>query len=103
MNSVPNETVYLTRRKSAEKTRRVKTWSAEEAEGRGLAPSAFREDHAMPRRAVEDHRRMSLRIRAEAKAFVLGAVARNHPDWRDFVIGPAVRAAKAVIEEADHV
>src|ERR1035437_8237898 len=103
MNSVPNETVYLTRRKSAEKTRRVKTWSAEEAEGRGLAPSAFREDHAMPRRAVEDHRRMSLRIRAEDKALLLRAAALNHTDLTDFVIRHAVRAAKAVIEEADHV
>ena len=57
----------------------------------------------MPRTAVEDNSRMSLRIRPEEKALLLRAVARNHTDLTDFVIRHALRAAKAVIEEADHV
>src|ERR1039457_6100553 len=58
---------------------------------------------AMPRIAVEDNSRMSLRIRAEEKALLLRAVALNHTDLTDFVIRHALRAAKTVIEEADHV
>jgi uncharacterized protein (DUF1778 family) len=46
---------------------------------------------------------MSLRIRPEEKALLLRAVALNHTDLTDFVIRHAIRAAKAVIEEADHV
>jgi uncharacterized protein (DUF1778 family) len=57
----------------------------------------------MPRIAVEDNSRMSLRIRAEEKALLLRAVALNHTDLTDFVIRHAVSAAKAVIEQADHV
>ena len=57
----------------------------------------------MPRVAVEDNSRMSLRIRPEDKALLLRAVALNHTDLTDFVIRHAVRAAKAVIKEADHV
>ncbi len=57
----------------------------------------------MPRVPVEDNSRMSLRIRAEEKAMLLRAVALEHTHLTDFVIRHAVRAAKAVIEEADHV
>jgi uncharacterized protein (DUF1778 family) len=57
----------------------------------------------MPRIAVEDNSRMSLRIRAEEKALLLRAVALKHTDLTDFVIHHAVRAAKAVIEQADHL
>jgi uncharacterized protein (DUF1778 family) len=46
---------------------------------------------------------MSLRIRTEEKALLLRAVALGHTDLTDFVIRHAVLAAKAVIEEADHV
>src|SRR4029077_418158 len=58
---------------------------------------------AMPRVAVEDNSRMSLRVRAEEKALLLRAVALNHTDLTDFVLSHALRAAKAVIEKADHV
>jgi uncharacterized protein (DUF1778 family) len=44
-----------------------------------------------------------LRIRPEEKAVLLRAVALNHTDLTDFVIRHALRAAKTVIEEADHV
>ena len=57
----------------------------------------------MPRSAVEDNRRMSLRIRAEEKALLLRAVALKHTDLTDFVLHHALRAAKAVVEQADHV
>ena len=57
----------------------------------------------MPRVAVEDNSRMSLRIRAEEKALLMRAVALDRTDLTDFVIRHAVRAAKAVIEGADHV
>jgi uncharacterized protein (DUF1778 family) len=57
----------------------------------------------MPRIAVEDNCRMSLRIRAEEKKLLLRAVALKHTDLTDFVIHHAVRAAKAVIEQADRV
>lgn len=57
----------------------------------------------MPRTAVEDNSRMSLRIRPEEKALLLRAVALNHTDLTDFVLSHALRAAKDVIEEADRV
>ena len=57
----------------------------------------------MPRVAVEDNSRMSLRILADEKAILLRAVALEHTDLTEFVIRHAVRAAKAIIEEADRV
>jgi len=57
----------------------------------------------MPRIAVEDNSRMSLRIRPEEKARLLRAVALEHTDLTDFVLRHALRAAEAVIEEADHL
>ena len=57
----------------------------------------------MPRVAVEDNSRMSLRIRAEEKAMLLRAVALKHTDLTGFVLRHALRAAKAVIEDADRV
>jgi uncharacterized protein (DUF1778 family) len=57
----------------------------------------------MPRVAVEENSRMSLRIRADEKTLLLRAVALRHTDLTDFVIEHALRAAKDVIEEAEHV
>lgn len=57
----------------------------------------------MPRRAVEDNSRMSLRIRAEEKALLLRAVALNHTDLTAFVLRHALLAARAVIDQAEHV
>ena len=57
----------------------------------------------MPRIAIEDNSRMSLRIRTEGKALLLRAVALNHTDLTNFVVRHALIAAKAVIEAADHV
>jgi uncharacterized protein (DUF1778 family) len=57
----------------------------------------------MPRAAVEDNSRMSLRIRAEEKTLLLRAVALEHTDLTDFVVRHAVRAAKGVIQGAEQV
>lgn len=52
---------------------------------------------------MEDNSRMSIRIRAEDKAILLRAVALKHTDLTDFVLQHALRAARQVIEEAEHV
>jgi len=57
----------------------------------------------MPRRAIEDNSRMSLRIRPEEKALLLRAVALDRTDLTDFVLRHALLAAKAVVEDADRV
>jgi uncharacterized protein (DUF1778 family) len=57
----------------------------------------------MPRVAVEDNSRMSLRIPAEEKAILLRAVALQHTDLTDFVLRHALRAAKDVIENAERL
>ena len=57
----------------------------------------------MPRVAVEDNNRISLRIRAEEKALLLRAVALQHTDLTDFVVRHALRAAQDVIKKAEHL
>jgi uncharacterized protein (DUF1778 family) len=58
---------------------------------------------AVPRVAVEDNSRMSLRVGAKEKAMLLRAAALKHTDLTDFVLQQALRAAKTVIGEAEHV
>jgi uncharacterized protein (DUF1778 family) len=65
--------------------------------------NTYKERLEMPRPTVEDNSRMSLRIRPEEKALLLRAVALKHTDLTEFVLRHAVRAAKAVIDEADRV
>jgi uncharacterized protein (DUF1778 family) len=57
----------------------------------------------MPRVAVEDNNRMSLRIPAEEKAMLLRAAALKHKDLSEFVRQHSVDAAKAVIREEEHI
>jgi uncharacterized protein (DUF1778 family) len=57
----------------------------------------------MPRVAVEDNNRMSLRIPAEEKAILLRAAALRHKDLSEFVRQHSVDAAKAVIREEEHI
>jgi uncharacterized protein (DUF1778 family) len=57
----------------------------------------------MPRATVEDNCRMSLRVRAEEKALLMRAVALKHTDLTAFVLRHALDAARAVVEEADHL
>jgi uncharacterized protein (DUF1778 family) len=57
----------------------------------------------MPRLAVEDNSRMSLRIPADEKAVLLRAAALRRTDLTDFVRQNSLRAARAVIQEAEHL
>ena len=57
----------------------------------------------MPRVAVENNNRMSLRIPAEEKAILLRAAALKHKDLSEFVRQYSVDAAKAVIREEEHL
>ena len=57
----------------------------------------------MPRVAVEDNERISLRVRTEDKATLLRAVALMHSDLTAFVLQHALPAARAVIEEAERI
>lgn len=57
----------------------------------------------MPRAAVEDSSRISLRVRPEDKALLVRAVAYAQTDLTAFVLQNAVQAAKAVIAEAEQV
>ena len=55
----------------------------------------------VPRVAVQDSSRVSLRIRPEDKALLVRAVSYTHMDLTSFVLQNALQAAKAVIAEAE--
>ena len=57
----------------------------------------------MPRVAVEDNNRMSLRIRSAEKVQLLRVAALSQTDLTDFVIRNAVQAARKVIAEAENL
>jgi uncharacterized protein (DUF1778 family) len=57
----------------------------------------------MPRVAVDDNKRMNLRLRREQKATLMRAAALKHTDLTGFVLQPALREARAVIEESERV
>jgi uncharacterized protein (DUF1778 family) len=57
----------------------------------------------MPRVAIEHNSRMSFRIPAEEKALLLRAAALRHTDLTAFVRQHSLSAARAVIQEAEHV
>ena len=57
----------------------------------------------MPRVAVKDNERMSLRIPAEEKALLLRAAALKDTDLTDFVRQHSIEAARVVIREEEHV
>jgi uncharacterized protein (DUF1778 family) len=57
----------------------------------------------MPRIAVDDNKRMNLRVLPEQKATLMRAAALKNTDLTDFVLQPALREAKAVIEEAERI
>lgn len=57
----------------------------------------------MPRIAVEDNSRLSLRVAPEDKALLLRAVALQSTDLTDFVVRTAVKAARDVIDRAERV
>jgi uncharacterized protein (DUF1778 family) len=53
--------------------------------------------------AVDDNKRMNIRLRPEQKATLMRAAAIKNTDLTDFVLRPALREAKAVIEEAERI
>lgn len=57
----------------------------------------------MPRVAVDDNKRMNLRVQPEQKAMLVRAAALRNTDLTDFVLQQALREAKMVIEEAERV
>ena len=57
----------------------------------------------MPRIAIDDNSRMSLRIPPEEKAILLRAAALQSTDLTDFVRRNSVKAAKAVIRDAERL
>ena len=57
----------------------------------------------MPRAAVDDNKGMNLRLRPEQKATLMRAAALRHTDLTDFVLQPALREGKAVIEESERI
>lgn len=57
----------------------------------------------MPRVAVEDNKRMQLRVRPEQKATLMRAAALRNTDLTDFIVQLAMREAKTVIEEAERI
>ena len=57
----------------------------------------------MPRLAIEDNSRMSLRIPAGEKALLLRAAALRRTDLTDFVRQHSLSAAKAVIQESERL
>jgi uncharacterized protein (DUF1778 family) len=57
----------------------------------------------MPRIADPDNSRLSVRIPPDAKAALLRAVALENTDLTSFVLTTALRAAHAVIDQAEHL
>ena len=57
----------------------------------------------MPRAAVDNNKRMNVRLRPDQKATLMRAAALRHTDLTDFVLTPALREAAAVIEESERV
>lgn len=57
----------------------------------------------MPRTAVDDNKRMNLRVSPETKAKLVRAAALRNTDLTNFVTQTALREAEAVIEAAEIV
>ena len=57
----------------------------------------------MPRVAIDDSKRMNLRVSPEVKARLVRAAALRNTDLTNFVTQSALREADAVIEQADKI
>lgn len=57
----------------------------------------------MPRVPIETNSRMSLRIAADEKALLMRAVSLRRTNLTEFVIRPAIEAARAVIDQAERM
>lgn len=57
----------------------------------------------MPRLAIDNNKRISIRIHPDDKVVILRAAALTHSDLTDFVIHHALKAARDIIEKAEFV
>lgn len=57
----------------------------------------------MPRTAVKDNSRVALRVRPADKATIMRAVALAQTDITTFILRTALREARSVIEEHEHL
>ena len=57
----------------------------------------------MPRIAVKDNERVSLRLRAEDKAKIMRASALKNTDLTGFMVQTALEAAEKILEEAERL
>ncbi len=57
----------------------------------------------MPRTAIESNSRIALRIQSADKAKLMRACALTHTDLTNFILGNVLRAADAVIDQAERV
>lgn len=57
----------------------------------------------MPRVAIEDNKRMSLRIQPEEKKLLLRAAALKNTDLTDFIRQHSLDAARAIIRDEERV
>lgn len=57
----------------------------------------------MPRIAIKDNSRLALRVRPTDKAILMRAVALEQSDLTEFVLKNALKAAKEVIDQAEHM
>ena len=57
----------------------------------------------MPRVAIDNNKRMNLRVRLEQKATLMRATALKNTGLTDFVLRSAMREAKTVIEDAERI
>lgn len=57
----------------------------------------------MPRVAVEDNKRMSLRIQPEEKKLLLRAAAMKNTDLTEFIRQHSLDAAKAIIRDEERI
>lgn len=57
----------------------------------------------VPRAAVDNNKRMNLRLRPDQKATLVRAAALRRTDLTDFVLQPALREAQAVISESERI
>lgn len=57
----------------------------------------------MPRVAIEDNKRMSIRIQPEEKKLLLRAAALKNTDLTDFIRQHSLDAARAIIRDEERV
>jgi uncharacterized protein (DUF1778 family) len=65
--------------------------------------NVYIKENVMPRAAVDDNKRLALRVRPADKATIMRAVALAQTDMTTFILRTVLREAEAVIEEHERV